>query len=46
MGMLVSFAKNKKVRPHAVRENKDLLHDFQTFIRSQGLETHWPKEAM
>ncbi|MGN6265584.1 MAG: FAD-dependent oxidoreductase [Ginsengibacter sp.] len=46
VGMLLSFAKNKKVRPHAVRESKDLLSDFQTFIRSQGLETHWPKDAM
>jgi hypothetical protein len=46
VGMLVSFAKNKKIMPHAVRENKDLLGDFQKFIRSQGLETHWPKAAM
>ena len=42
VGMLVSFAKNKKVPPRAVREQKDLLSEFQSWIRTQGLETHWP----
>ena len=42
VGMLVSFAQKKKVPPRAVRERKDLLSEFQSWIRTQGLETHWP----
>jgi len=42
VGMLVSFALKNKVSPHQVREQHSLLADFQSFIRSQGLETHWP----
>lgn len=42
-GALVAYALNKKVRPRAVREKKDLLAEFQEGIRSQGVETHWPK---
>ena len=41
-GSLVAFALKKKVIPRAVRERKDLLHDFQNMIRSQGIETSWP----
>lgn len=42
VGMLVSFAREKKVVARAVRENRKLLSDFQDWIRGQGLETHWP----
>lgn len=42
VGMLVSYARKKQVPGRAVRENKDLLADFQAWIRGQGLETHWP----
>ena len=42
-GSLIAFSLSKKVTPLAVRENKDLLEDFQDFIRSQGIDTHWPK---
>lgn len=42
VGMLVTFARNKKVPPRAVRECRELLEEFQKWIRSQGLETHWP----
>lgn len=42
VGMLVAFAQHKKVPPRAVRERKDLLSEFQSWIRTQGLETHWP----
>ncbi|WP_205500083.1 FAD-dependent oxidoreductase [Rufibacter psychrotolerans] len=45
VGMLVKFASAKNVKPRAVRENKALLAEFQTFIKSQGIETEWPKEA-
>lgn len=41
VGMLVTYAKEKKVPPRAVRENKEMLEDFQRWIRTQGLETHW-----
>lgn len=41
VGMLVSFALKKKTLPKAVRENKNLLTDFQKEIQNQGLETKW-----
>ncbi len=43
-GSLVAFALNKKTVPRAVREKKDLLNEFQNLIRSQGIETRWPKQ--
>lgn len=43
VGMLVAYSLDKKVIPRAVREKEQLLHDFQTMIRSQGIETSWPK---
>lgn len=42
VGLLVHFALAKNVIPRVVRENKDLLSDFQGLIRKQGIETHWP----
>jgi hypothetical protein len=45
-GMLVAYALKRKIIPYAVREQKDMLEDFQNFIRSQGIETHWPKEMI
>jgi len=41
VGMLISFAKIKKLPVKAIRESKELLSEFQEFIRGQGLETHW-----
>ncbi len=41
-GSLVAFALAKKVTPAAIRENTDLLNEFQDLIRSQGIETQWP----
>ena len=43
-GMLVAFALKKKVSPRTVREKPALLTEFQEWIRSQGLETDWPKD--
>lgn len=43
VGMLVAYSLDKKVIPRAVREKEQLLNDFQTMIRSQGIETSWPK---
>jgi hypothetical protein len=42
-GTLIAFASNKKVIPATILEDKDLLSGFQDFIRSQGIETHWPR---
>ena len=42
-GMLVAYVLDKKVIPRTVREKKPMLEEFQHFIRSQGIETHWPK---
>lgn len=43
VGSLVVFAHKRKTLPRAVRENRNLLEDFQQWIRNQGLETHWPE---
>lgn len=43
VGLLVKYALDKKVIPREVREKKNLLTDFQNFIRQQGIETEWPK---
>ena len=42
-GSLVAFALKKKIIPKAARENKNLLEEFQDLIRSQGIDTKWPK---
>nr|MBD3621578.1 FAD-dependent oxidoreductase [Sunxiuqinia sp.] len=42
VGMLVQFASKKQVKPRDVREDKELLADFQQFIQSQGVEIKWP----
>ena len=43
VGLLIKYALDKKVIPRVVREKKDMLFDFQGFIRKQGIETEWPK---
>lgn len=43
VGLLVAYSLNKKVIPRAVREKDALLKEFQNMVRSQGIETHWPK---
>ncbi len=43
VGLLIKYALDKKVIPRTVREQKDLLIEFQDFIRKQGIETEWPK---
>lgn len=42
VGSLVAFALAKKTLPRAVRENKNLLAEFQNRLRGQGVETEWP----
>lgn len=43
VGMLVSYARAKEMAPADVRKDKTVLADFQSFIRSQGIETVWPE---
>lgn len=45
VGMLIAYAKENNVSPRKIREDKQLLADFQKFIRSQGIETQWPDEV-
>jgi hypothetical protein len=42
-GALVTFARRKSAPPRAVREKRELLAEFQNWIRDQGVETHWPR---
>lgn len=43
VGTLVAYSLNKKVIPRVVREEKERLNEFQDMVRSQGIETHWPR---
>jgi len=43
VGMLVSFVTRGELLPREVRQNPGHLTDFQSFIRSQGIDTHWPE---
>ena len=43
VGLLVSYALEKNVLPRVVREKKKMLEEFQSFVRSQGIETRWPE---
>jgi len=45
-GLLIAYSLSKKLNPHAVREKQTILGDFQKFIRSQGIATHWPEEVL
>lgn len=42
-GCLIAFAGKKKVPFRAIREDKELLADFQREIARQGIETKWPR---
>jgi len=42
VGMLVFYAREKKVTPRAVCENETLLADFQSLLTSQGMPLGWP----
>lgn len=41
VGMLAAYSLKNKVPPRAAR-SESRLTEFQEWIRSQGLETHWP----
>jgi hypothetical protein len=42
VGCLIAFCKEHKTLPREVREKKEVLNNFQHFIRQQGIETDWP----
>lgn len=42
VGLLVSYALKKNVIPRAIREKENMLRDFQSIVRAQGIETNWP----
>ena len=41
VGLLIVFAKDKRVSPREVRNNPNLLKSFQDFLHNQGVETAW-----
>lgn len=46
VGLLVAFAKSKNVVPREVRKQKNLLVEFQDFVKSQGIDIEWPEESV
>ncbi|MCS6861547.1 MAG: FAD-dependent oxidoreductase, partial [Abditibacteriales bacterium] len=42
-GLLAAFCLERNVRPRQVREDENLLRDFQTLLREQGIELEWPR---
>jgi len=43
VGLLISFARAKKVLPRTIREQPNLLMEFQEWIQKQGIELKWKK---
>lgn len=41
VGLLLVYAKEKSVSPREVRQNRELLTDFQAFIKTQGIDIRW-----
>jgi hypothetical protein len=41
-GWLAAFALARRIPPRAVREKPSLLADFQSRLRTEGVELHWP----
>ena len=42
-GLLAAFSLAKGCEPHDVREKEGLLDEFQSLLRSQGVEYRWPR---
>lgn len=42
VGCLFAYCMQKNLLPREVREKKEVLKNFQHFIRLQGIETDWP----
>lgn len=45
VGLLVTQALKQRVLPRSIREDRQQLANFQDFIRTQGIETQWPKTS-
>jgi hypothetical protein len=45
-GLLIAYAQQKSYTPHEIHEKERILSEFQQWIRSQGVETHWPKKVL
>jgi len=43
-GLVAAFCIDAKARPRAVREDRALLDDFQTLLKTQGIELSWPAQ--
>lgn len=41
VGLLLVFAKDKRIQPREIRNNKDYLRKFQEFLHNEGIETVW-----
>ena len=41
-GALVAFCVDKHVTPHQVRDDRQVLEEFQSRIQQQGIEIRWP----
>lgn len=44
-GLLAAFALNNNVMPRHVRDNEEVLKEFQKFIQKQGVEIQWPRPS-
>ncbi|MCL4641849.1 MULTISPECIES: FAD-dependent oxidoreductase [Olivibacter] len=42
VGLLSAYVIRNKLTPHQVRNDQQLLNDFQRFVRKEGIETNWP----
>jgi hypothetical protein len=42
-GLLATFCIERRVKPRAVREKPELLAEFQSLLRRQGVELAWPR---
>ena len=42
-GLLAAFCLERKLRPQQIGEKIDLLREFQSLLRDQGIETEWPR---
>jgi len=41
-GRLAAFCLDRASRPRAIRNNPELLAEFQTLLTNGGVELHWP----
>lgn len=42
-GLLAAFCLMRGAEPHQVRENENLLREYQNLLRAQGIELEWPQ---